>query len=347
MLSGRNQVKTLAASDPQRWCLGDELWHSFGGHCMRYLRLTPRQATGLLSGNTGLETEVVPHLSRPPLILIHGLLGYSFSWRRNLEAFAGKREVYAVDLLGIGYSDRPRPGSVDFGLHATATRMLDWLQALGLKNVDLLGTSHGGAVAMMMAALEREQGPGTAIGRLVLSAPANPWSRSGAGRIAVLSSWIGRWMAGLLLGSARLQWRAQSIALKRMYGDPRRITPDTLDGYRRMVAIPGAIDYALEVVRSWNQDMRELKSAFHFLVDVPALLLWGSLDRAVAPASAYELAANLRNARLVVMDGIGHMPYEEAPEQFNRLILDFLDRSSSPADESERAGSPDSRKVRQ
>jgi len=134
--------------------------------------------------------------------------------------------------------------------------------------------------------------------------------------------------------------------LKRMYGDPRRITPDTLDGYGRMIAIPGAIDYALEVVRSWKQDMRELNSGFRFLADVPTLLLWGSLDRAVAPASAYELAANLRNARLVVMDGIGHMPYEEAPEEFNRLTLDFLDRSSSPADESERTGSPDSQKVR-
>ena len=259
---------------------------------------------------------------------------------------AREREVYAVDLLGIGYSDRPRPGSVDFGLRATATRMLDWLQALGLKNVDLLGTSHGGTVAMMMTALERERGPGAAIGRLVLAAPANPWSRSGAGRIAVLGSGIGRWMAGLVLGSARVQWRAQSIALNRMYGDPRRITPDTLDGYRRMMAIPGAIDYALEVVRSWNQDMRELNSGFHFLADVPALLLWKPWICAVAVASAYELVANLRNARLVVMDGIGHMPYEEAPEQFNRLTLNFLDRSSSPADESEPTGSPDSQKVR-
>lgn len=346
ILSGRNQVKTLAASEARRWCLADELWHSFGGHHMRYLRLTPRQAKKSVPGYSGLEAEIVPRLSPPPLVLIHGLLGYSFSWRRNLEALAREREVYAVDLLGIGYSDRPRPGSVDFGLRATAVRMLDWLQALGLKNVDLLGTSHGGAVAMMMAALEREQGLGPAIGRLVLSAPANPWSHSGAGRIAVLSSGIGRWMAGLVLGSARLQRHVQSIALKRMYGDPGRITPDTLDGYRRMMAIPGAIDYALEVVRSWKQDMRELNSRFHFLADVPALLLWGSLDRAVALASGYELAANLRNASLVVMDGIGHMPYEEAPEQFNRLTLDFLDRSSSPADESERAGSPDSQKAR-
>ncbi len=84
---------------------------------------------------------------------------------------------------------------MDFGLHATAERMLEWLEALGLRNVDLLGTSHGGAAALMMAALEREHGSGTAVGRLVLAAPANPWSHLGAGRIAFLGSSLGRWMA--------------------------------------------------------------------------------------------------------------------------------------------------------
>ena len=209
---------------------------------------------------------------------------------------------------------------------------LEWLEALGLRNVDLLGTSHGGAVAMMMASLEREHGSSAAVGRLVLAAPANPWSHLGATRIAFLGSSFGRWMAGLSLPQfKRGRWAARSVALSRMYGDPTKITVETLDGYSRMMDLPGSIEYALEVVRSWNHDMRELKSRFHVLANVPALLLWGSLDRAVAPESAHELAANLKNAKLTVMNGIGHMPYEEAPEPFNRLVLDFLDGGDSPA----------------
>jgi pimeloyl-ACP methyl ester carboxylesterase len=265
------------------------------------------------------------------LVLIHGLLGYSFSWRHNLEELAHAREVYAVDLLGIGYSDRPRSGTVDMGLHATAWRLLDWLKALGLRNVDLLGTSHGGAVAMMMAALEREHGSGAAVRRLVLAAPANPWSRLGATRIAFLGSCFGRWMTGLSpLRLKRGLRAARSVALSRMYGDPKKVTVETLNGYGRMIDLPGTIEYALEVVGSWKHDMRELKSRLHALAEVPALLLWGSLDRAVAPESAHGLAANL-NAKLIVMNGIGHMPYEEAPEPFNRLVLDFLDGGDSPA----------------
>lgn len=330
----------VLATESQRWCLGEELWHSFGGHRMRYLRLTPQQAKSRLAGDPGLGPAAKLHPARPPVVLIHGLLGYSFSWRNNLEALAQERETYAVDLLGIGYSDRPRPGTVDFGLHATAGRMLEWLQALGLRNVDLLGTSHGGAVTMMMAALEREHAGGTAVGRLVLAAPANPWSHRGAMRIAFLGAGLGRWIAGLATPRFKSGLRAaRSLALSRMYGDPTKITFETLDGYGRMMDLPGTIEYALEVVRSWKQDMSELKLRFHLLANVPALLLWGSLDRAVAPESAYELAANLKNARLIVMNGIGHMPYEEAPEQFNRLVLDFLDDGNSPAEQGEGASS--------
>lgn len=296
---------------------------------MRYLRLGP--ATKL-------------HSPRPPLVLIHGLLGYSFSWRHNFEVLAQERETYAVDLLGIGYSERPRRGRVDFGLHATAERLLEWLRALGLRDADLLGTSHGGAVAMMMAALEREHGTGTAIGRLVLVAPANPWSRLGARRIAFLGSKLAGWIAWLPMPRFDLGLRAaRSAALSRMYGDPSKITAETLDGYSQMADLPGTIEYALEVVRSWKQDMRELKSRFPVLAEVPALLLWGSLDRAVAPESAHELAARLRNSRLINMKGIGHMPYEEAPDEFNRLVLDFLDGGDCTAKQSESKSLRDSR----
>ena len=296
---------------------------------MRYLRLAPRQVKACRG--RGLAPQLGPlEPRRAPLVLIHGLLGYSFSWRHNLEALAAEREVYAVDLLGIGYSDRPR--GVDYGLQATAARMLEWLKALGLSKVDLLGTSHGGATAMMMAALDRER-RSDAVGRLVLAAPANPWSRAGAGRIAFFGSGLGRWLAGLAFSRSRKVRRTvRSLALKRMYGDPEKVTAETLDGYSRMMDVAGTIEYALEVVRSWKQDMRELESRIPLLAEVPALLLWGSRDCAVAPASGYELASRMSKARLTVMNGAGHMAYEEAPEEFNRLTLDFLGHGDGISD---------------
>ena len=277
---------------------------------MRYLRLAPRPAATL-------------DPRRAPLVLIHGLLGFSFSWRHNLEALAAKREVYAVDLLGMGYSDRPGRG-IDYGLHATAARMLEWLKALGLSKVDLLGTSHGGATAMMMAALDRER-RSDAIARLVLAAPANPWSRAGAGRIAFFGSGMGRWLAGLAVSrSSQVRRTVRLLALNRMYGDPKKVTAETLNGYSRMIDVPGTIEYALDVVRSWKEDMRELESRFPCAGQCARFAAVGQLDRAVAPESGHELAANMTNAKIDGMNGVGHMPYEESPEQFNRLTWIFL-----------------------
>jgi len=139
----------------------------------------------------------------------------------------------------------------------------------------------------------------------------------------------------------RVRRAIRTLALRRMYGDPAKITVETLDGYGRMMDLPATIEYALEVVRAWSQDMRELESRLHLPVNLPALLLWGSLDRAVAPQSAYEVAAKLGDARLAVMNGIGHMPYEEAPDEFDRLVLEFLDRGDAPAEQGESTSSRD------
>ena len=85
--------------------------------------------------------------SGPPLLLLHGLLGYSFSWRFTIPALAGKATLYAVDMPGVGFSDRP-PNS-DGSLRAHAERLVRFLDGVGVASFDLLGTSHGGAVAMM------------------------------------------------------------------------------------------------------------------------------------------------------------------------------------------------------
>src|SRR5438128_2053519 len=104
----------------------------------------------------------------PPLLLVHGLLGYSFSWRFNFEALSDIREVFAPDLLGTGFSVRPRNFSCSS--EACARRLLHFMDEVGAPTFDLVGTSHGGGVAVMMAALAPER-----VRKLALVAPVNPW----------------------------------------------------------------------------------------------------------------------------------------------------------------------------
>jgi pimeloyl-ACP methyl ester carboxylesterase len=250
----------------------------------------------------------------PPLVLVHGLLGYSFSWRYAIPVLAQQATVHAVDMLGVGFSDRP--SGLDGSLRACAERLLSFLDSVGVESCDLLGTSHGGAVSMMAAALAPER-----FRRLVLVASVNPWSRRGAGMAAFLSS---RPVTPVFLGLIPYLNFTHAYLLRRLYGDPRRLRPGTLEGYEAPFVIPGLFEYSLRILRTWNRDLEELQSVLPRIADIPALLLWGSQDVAVTPSSALPLSKQFVNCQVQIFDGVGHLPYEEVPDEFNQAVADFL-----------------------
>jgi pimeloyl-ACP methyl ester carboxylesterase len=256
--------------------------------------------------------------SGPPLVLVHGLLGYSFSWRFNLPVLAKRFTVFAPDLLGAGFSERV-PG-MDCSMAAIAGRLLQFLQVQGIEVFDLLGTSHGGAIAMMLAALATES-KASAVRRLILVDPAHPWSQPRPVLISLLSQRGGAALFRALLPVIRL---THEHYLRRMYGDRHRISPGTAEGYKTPLAKPGAYEYPLSIVRCWRDDMRKLEALLPKVAAIPTLLMWGSRDRVIAPSSAPQLQRQFRNCRLLMLEGVGHLPYEETPEEFNRAVLNFL-----------------------
>lgn len=252
--------------------------------------------------------------SGPALLLIHGLLGYSFSWRFTIPALAHHSTVYAIDMLGTGFSDHP-PG-LDCCFQASAERVLRFMDRTGLASCDLLGTSHGGAVAMMLAARAPDR-----IRRLVLVDSVNPWSAHGKRLTAFLSNPL---IAPLFVNVAPYAPFLHEYYHRRMFGDPRRMPPDSLGGYLKPMSIPGSYEYAIAVTQTWNRDLKELESVLPRIGQIPTLLIWGSLDTAVYPASATQLQQHFKDCRLVMFEGVGHLPYEEAPEEFNRAVVEFL-----------------------
>jgi len=258
---------------------------------------------------------------RPAAVFVHGLMGYSFSWRHNLEFFAQYRDVYAVDLLGIGHSDRPRPGAEDFGLEAAAGRLNRFLRSLGERQIDLVATSHGAAVAMLAAS--QDFGSGTQlIRRLALAAPAHPFLPSEGLRMAMYSTSLGRTMVGANLGYGDM---VQKQAMAQMYADESQITPETRAGYAVNFLDERSYDYALAVAASWREDMAKLEAVLSTIAHLPVLLLWGAQDQTIPAGTGARLMACFRDAQYVVLPGVGHMSYEEAPADFNRCLLQFLE----------------------
>lgn len=290
--------------------------------------------------------------SGPALILLHGLMGYSFSWRYAMPALAPYATVYAPDMMGAGFSDRA--AGIDHSMRGAARRLLRFIKGLGITSFDLLGTSHGGAVAMMAAAECVSEGadfhhgdkgerpdiagphgqPRAAVPtrvvlrRLILVAPVNPYSAHGRRLAPFFGSNFGA--ALFRLSIARMNflypyWHA------RMYGDRSRIPPGTLEGYVAPLAKPGLFEHALSIVRTWTEDLRELEMTLPKLAGVPTLLMWGGKDSAVYASSAERLAKYFPDSKLIVFPGIGHLPYEECPQEFNRALIEFLTLEKLPA----------------
>jgi pimeloyl-ACP methyl ester carboxylesterase len=280
-------------------------------------------------------------------------MGYSFSWRFTIPALAPHATVYAIDNLGAGLSTAN--DDVDCTVRATAERVLQFADALGIKDFDLLGTSHGGGVAIMVAAVctersaERnaERNPvltnnvlinnvptsNARLQRLVLLAPVNPWSPHGKRFAPFLGSPFG----SMLFRNTIARWRSLDyLWLRRMFGDGSRIPPDSLEGYRIPVVKNRSLAHGSRVVRNWTADLAELETALPKIRDYPTLIIWGTKDRAVHFQSAEPLRRNFRDARLVAFEGVGHLPYEEAPEDFSRALVDFLTGASVPC--SQKAG---------
>ena len=261
--------------------------------------------------------------SGPALILLHGLLGYSFSWRFIIPELARHFTVYAPDMLGAGFSDRP--AGLDHCMGATARRLLRFIAALGISSFDLLGTSHGGAVAMMAAADCLDRGSTLKVRRLVLVAPVNPYSAHGR----QLAPFFGRPVgAALFRGTVARMTFLYAYWHRRMYGDPRNIPAGALEGYMAPLAMPGLFEHGLSIVRTWTQDLQELEATLPKLKNIPTLLMWGSRDSAVYASSAGPLAKHFTNSRAIIFSGVGHLPYEECVEGFNRAVIDFLTTDS-------------------
>ena len=263
----------------------------------------------------GLRVHYQTAGSGPPLILLHGLLGGSFCWRHNLEALSQQHTVFAVDLPGHGLSDAP--AEIDCSMVRQAERVSRLMRELRLQDVALMATSYGAAVAMWLATLEQI---GERLRALVLVAPANPWSEFGRGRIEFLNTRFGgRFLRAVFPISDPLH----GIALRRMYGTPANVSRDARLGYVANSVRPGRARNALATLRTWPADMNALRRLVP-TITAPTLLISGSKDRAVDPRSCEVLQRQIPNCELITLPELGHLPFEEDPEQFNRIVLEFL-----------------------
>lgn len=266
------------------------------------------------------------------LLLLHGGGGGGANWFRVLGALSRHARVLAPDLPGFGLSQaRLEGGPLGWGAAGVVARLLD---ALGISEAAVTGTSFGGLVALRLAQLRPRL-----VRRLVLLDSA------GLGRELPL---VVR-LAGLpLLGPALVRpgrtgtrWTFHHLATVDASGIPPEQTRALLDYMYVSGRAAGTrtLSRGMRCFVSARGQAEILGDAELAGIRSPTLVLWGGRDRFFPLAHGRRAAALLPRALLAVLPRAGHSPNWEDPEGFLRCVQPFLGGSWAGLGSADR-GSP-------
>ncbi|MCU1268559.1 MAG: alpha/beta fold hydrolase [Acidobacteria bacterium] len=254
-----------------------------------------------------------PESSRPPLVFVHGIGAgsSSFMWRKNFNVLAEDFSVFALDLLGFGFSEKP--GSAPYSADLYVELITDFIREVCGYPVNVLASSLGAAYAVRVADEHPEL-----INALVLNAPGDSFrSRPGVASAAfyglLQSPVLGTSFHNVMASERSIR----DFARKHLFYDHRRVT-DRLVAHLYATSHQSGAQHAIAafVAGYLNTDMR---GAFARL-NQPSILVWGKQDLTTPVENAMALLRSNSRARLEVFDYCRMMPEQEHPERFNELV---------------------------
>ena len=267
-----------------------------------------------------MRAHVRVHGAGPPLLLVHGLMTSSYSWRYVLEPLGRRFTLYVPDLPGAGRSEGP------LGAPYSPAVLVEWLaalqRALGIRGERVIGNSMAGYLCMRLALADPE-----AISRLVnMHSPGVPEARLYAlhaalalpGARAALSRWIQR--DTLRWAHANVHYfdeSLKSLEEAHEYGDPLA----TPDGVRAFIKYLGET-MAVGPIREFQRELLARKARGERF-PVPLLHIYARRDPMVPPRFG-QILADRTGGDLVWLDQASHFAHVDAVERFLPPVLAFL-----------------------
>lgn len=254
-----------------------------------------------------------------PVVLLHGYPANHRCWRHQIEALSEEHRVLAPDLLGYGDSDRPLDLAFDY--ETEVGRLGRILDALELESTNLFAHDYGGFLSLGFA----EANPDRVRRLAILNSRAQRsfvprwyaafWFATLVGRTPVLRALAAR------LHLAEANRRALAPLLRRGLIDRELLESyvgwmDRPEGRRWLIHFFG--DYRVAVRPELRRRLGE--------IGCPTAVVWGSDDPYLRPEIALELAAEIPNARLTMLEGAGHFVMEEPPDEVSEALLALLER---------------------
>ncbi len=250
-----------------------------------------------------------------PLLLVHGVGGSSLTFRANIRDLARRFRVYALDLPGHGRSEKPE---ARYAVEDAVPFLAAFIESVCGGPAALVGISAGGLMCALTAAARPDL-----VTHLVLVSTAGlgrdvDWSL----RLLTLP------LARPWLERVRHDPTAVRLSLRRIVHDPSLITDELVaavcaeraqPGHARAIAAALRANLGLFGVRRWRQHLQAIRR-----VAAPKMIIWGKQDRLIPVRHAYRAVRYLAGVPVHVLDRCGHWPPFERPQEFNRLVMEFV-----------------------
>jgi pimeloyl-ACP methyl ester carboxylesterase len=292
-----------------------EGYWTWEGHRIRYQR----------SGSAG-----------PAVLLVHGFGANADHWRNNIGPLAQNLRVFAIDLLGFGYSDKPVPCKQNpntvYNFEAWGRQCADFIQTI-IREPAFVVTNSVGGVTGMQTALDA---PRLVRGVILMNVSLRMLHESKqpplakplikAFQTALRTTVAGKFFFDNLATPKTLQG-----VLKQAYSDPTAVTDELVDVILRPGLQPGALDVFLDFISYSTGPLPEAQLTRLSLTNCPVRILWGEDD----PWEKVEWGRGFRKypcvEDFIALPGVGHCPHDEAPDLVNPLIEEFVRRHATAA----------------
>jgi len=240
-------------------------------------------------------------------------------WEKQIDFLSQFYRVYALDLIGHGFSERPK---IPYTPEAYIYFLRDFMDGVGIEKAILIGNSMGGGIAWAMAVLFAER-----VERLVLINCVPPdvlgQVRNDSFRTLVAIKDI-PFLPYLVIASRNK--RSIKWILQECVSNIKLITPEILDRQYQISKIRGTT----WVIYSTFKNAKEAPKLKDYLSRIyqPTLLLWGERDLIFPPSVGEDLHRAIKGSKFQTIEKSGHIPMWETPKEVNQAMLSFLREKS-------------------
>jgi pimeloyl-ACP methyl ester carboxylesterase len=263
------------------------------------------------------EAQPIGQSDLLPVILLHGIVSQSYSWRNILPALAsqGTRAI-APDWIGYGFSSMPEKRDFAYTPDAFITALSGFIQALKIDKFSLVVQGFLGSVGLQYALRHPEQIANIAILNAPISTTAKiPWKLQ---------------QMGLPLAGEMMTQDPLLVDRTLEGGSRYRIEDKDLDVYRRPFLKTSAAGRGLlSTIRNLQlpQAMAEIESGFQKWQQ-PILIQWGMIDPWLSVDVAQKFSDSVSNAELIKLNNVGHYPQEHYSKDLLEDLLPFVRRAN-------------------